>query len=40
MRPDLSYASGYVNRYLDKQTKQDIVNQTGHCKRKANIKIC
>jgi len=25
-RPDLSYASSYVSRYLDKQTKQDIVN--------------
>jgi len=25
-RPDLSYASGYVSRYLDKQSKQDIVN--------------
>lgn len=25
-RPDLSYASGYVSRYLDKQTKQDVIN--------------
>lgn len=25
-RPDLSYASGYASRYLDKQIKQDIAN--------------